>query len=479
MRRDAVVFVHGIPIERRPLDTLHAFTTTVFGPEWHVHPRPLEATDSYEARRFTATRTDDSRQIDVFEYDWHFLQTANRYAGLGPTAMRLLLRRPGGVPDPLFGIWRAIWLTLLTPLVLAAVLFTLGGYFLSTGVPAWIVGLVSSVAVIAIGLGAFRMVSVALTRSFVTAGLVSVARYLDQQPASYAARRAIRGGLVDLLHTLQQGRYDRVAVVGHGLGSHIAYDAIVALWSETHELHAETGVQLAGLDAVEDAARRLPEGGLDADGFQDLQYALWRELRMQGNPWRITDFITIGAPMAFADVTMARPGVLTGMSASEPSRRAELFEQLVRRGGAPQCPPRSETLTVDGDETSTPGYSWRESGVSGVLGAQAPFAVTRWTNLWFPVERGGLRGDWFGGALARLFGPGVRDVAVADTPAGRRRGVSHLKYLIPAGDEANGVTRRLRDALTADTDPPPPRDTPEPDPHSVPRIVHRSWQRSS
>lgn len=467
--RTAVVFVHGLPPDRRPLDALDAFAKSTIGPDRPTYPRPVEITDSYEARRYAGGA---AGEIDIFEYDWRFHIAASRYAGLVPMLARLLLRRPRNVPDPLYGVWRVVWSVLLTPIVVALCLLTVGGYFLSTGVPAWLVGLVSSAIVLAVGLGAFRTVSVALTRSFVTAGLVDVARYLDPQPASYASRRAIRGGLVDLLYTLQQGTFARVVVVAHGVGGYIASDALTALWAETHELHAgpsSTPTGLATLEAVEEAASNPGE-------FQDLQHSLWRDLRMQGNPWRITDFITVGTPMALADLFVGRPGMLSGLTGADREHRADVFDQLVRRGAVMRCPPRSETQSIDGPDDGGLEYS-RHDGGRVVLGSQAQFAVTRWTNLWFPVSRGSLRGDWFGGALRPLYGAGVRDVPVPDdAPDGRRRGVAHLRYFSrPDGRMAAALRAAL--ALEAGTDlaalaPPPDHDT-------VERRVHRSWQRSA
>ena len=66
-----------------------------------------------------------------------------------------------------------------------------------------------------------------------TTSFVDVARYLDTAPHSYAARRAIRGGLVDLLHALHDGRYSRIVIVAHSLGAYIAYDALTSFWAET------------------------------------------------------------------------------------------------------------------------------------------------------------------------------------------------------------------------------------------------------
>jgi hypothetical protein len=473
--RTAVVFVHGLPHERRPFDTLGEFAAAALGPTAAVYPRPVEITDSYEARHYVSG---EPAAIEVFEYDWRFHQTAGRYAGLVPMALRVLLRRPANVPTPLYGIWRAIWLVLLTPIAVAACLLILGGYFLSTGVPAWIVGLVSSALVLAIGLGAFRTVSIALTRSFVTAGFVDVARYLDPLPASYAARRAIRGGLVDLLHNLQQGRFARVVVVGHGLGAYIAYDALTALWAETHELRATTPAVpdgLAHLAALEGLARTR-ESNDDARAFQAVQHALWQDLRLQGNPWRVTDFVTVGTPMALADLLVARPAVLSGLRASDPADRTVLFDRAVRRGAVLTCPPRPETQAIEGPATE-PSYAQPGDGPT-VLGSQAPFAVTRWTNLWYPVTRGSLRGDWFGGALRPLFGAGVRDVPIPDDAAGRRRGAAHLKYF--SGPES-AFARELRRTLALDAceDLTRLNDAPPPDLGTVARVVHRSWQRSA
>lgn len=472
--RTAVVFVHGLPPDRRPLDALDAFAKSALGPDRLVYPLPVEITDSYEARRYV---TDGPGEVEIFEYDWRFHVTAGRYAGLAPMLARLLLRRPRNVPDPLYGVWRVVWSMLLTPLVIALCLLTVGGYFLSTGVPAWLVGLVSSVLVLAVGLGAFRAVSVALTRSFVTAGLVDVARYLDPQPASYASRRAIRGGLIDLLYVLQQGAFARVIVVAHGVGGYIAYDALTALWAETHELHASaTQTELAHLTAVEDAAAELrADDGLDE--FQRLQYALWRNVRMQGNPWRITDFITVGTPMALADLFVARPGILSGLTGADLTSRAALFDRLVRRGAVMRCPPRSETQRVDGPDDAGRDYGLRDGG-RVVLGSQAAFAVTRWSNLWFPVPRGSLRGDWFGGALRPWYGAGVRDLPVPDdVPDGTRRGAAHLAYFSrPDGGLADALRAAL--ALDAYPDLATLQEAPPPDHGTIGRQVHRSWQRS-
>jgi hypothetical protein len=463
----AVVVVHGMG-EQRPMETLDGFVKTALRPrivdgepKWdYYYSRPAEITGSYEARRYIAPRRADvtgpdgiQGQTEVYEYHWSYLMTGNRFADVMPKTLRLLLRRPSNVPDPLFGIWRVVWLVILAILLLIPVLFV-AGYLLNSDVPGWIVGLVISAVILVFWFGLFRMLGRALVNK-VTASFVDVVRYLDTSPNSYAARRAIRGGLVDLLHGLHDGRYSRVVVVAHSLGAYIAYDALMSLWAQLHELSEPPDGQtstLKSLDRLEAAADRLiaePDAVGALTEFRDLQFELWQDLRRQGNPWRITDFVTVGTPMALADLLVTRPALLGGLEESDRTRRSELMDELVRRGALVRCPPRSETLPVEGDAHPPVNYRWRRSEACDVLGSQSPFAVTRWTNLWFPVVRGELRGDWFGGPLRPLFGPGIRDIAVQGSKPERfKRGAAHTEYFAhPDKGGDDDVAGHIRNAL--------------------------------
>jgi hypothetical protein len=469
----AIVFVHGKgETEYRPYETLDGFVKTALHPlgdhKWEYHySRPAELTGSYEARVYVAPQLDGptpnqpkQSQTDVYEYQWQYLMTGSRFAGVVMTTLRLFLRRPGNVPDPLFGIWRAVWMLLLGTICLVVPALALLGYFLGTEFPVWVVGLVASVFLLG-GVGLLSRVLSVLLYSAITTSFIDVARYLDPWMRSYAARRAIRGGMVDLLHALHdEGRYSRIVVVAHGVGTYIAYDALTALWAEYHELNAgppspqtPTRIRLDALKGVEATADRPLEDPEALDSFQHGQFALWQDLRRQGNPWRITDFVTIGAPLALADLLVIRPGLLNGFKKSDTAERRTLFDGLVRRGALVRCPPRSETQPVEGGEQRPASFRLDGRGPRELLGSQAPFAVTRWTNLWFPVNRGELRGDWFGGELRPLFGPGIRDISITgNVPERLARGTAHNDYFnYPEYDDEGDVAWHLRTTLALHT----------------------------
>jgi hypothetical protein len=284
---------------------------------------------------------------------------------------------------------------------------------------------------------------------WLTSSFVDVVRYLDTSPRSYAVRRDIRKGLVEMLqalHASKAPRYDRIVLVAHSLGAYLAYDAIAYLWGLTNARTAHDGKDvpiLSGLKELEQAASALPAPEdwqslavhNHVDEYQAAQRQLWKGIRAQGNPWLITDFVSVGTPMYFADQLLH-------------GKRGRSFGARIERRELPTCPPHNEENPDNNINGTRCYYSWekttweQEGGqrrrVSRrVLYEGAPFAVVRWTNVYFPAEAG-FFGDWFGGPLARLFGPGIRDVKVRGNTLGkpgttwlrhrRMPGIAHSYY---------------------------------------------------
>jgi hypothetical protein len=138
--------------------------------------------------------------------------------------------------------------------------------------------------------------------------------------------------------------------------------------------------------------------GLRAD-YRAAQQALYRLVR-DGRPalhqkdangrWIVSDLVTLGSPLAYADVFLAK-------------NRRDLGDRIHERLLA-SCPPRYQ-------ETS-PGYMRFETAgrKSSCLHQAAVFAPVRWTNMYFPH-------DYIGGPVAPVFGAGIEDVQLDEGAA--------------------------------------------------------------
>lgn len=480
--RQAVVVIHGMG-EQRPLSTVLGFIDNALEPAPDVgrtyYSRPESVTGSYESRRFLApprtvagpdgSEVEVNAQTEFFEYHWSHLMQGNKLADLAVTVRQILFLPIARVPYGLVWAWLVAWL-----LVLGAVWAFVWGPWsavLSDGDGDLLTRLIGTVlsggalaAVVAFVVG--KVLPAWLTNSF-----VDVTRYLDTSPRSYAARKEIRQGLVELLqrlHDAKRGRsqtYDRIIVVGHSLGSYIAFDAISYLWAQHNGKHSgkKAPAVFHGLLEVEQSASGLPpqprfepyvpsaEEDAARARFRTAQREAWLGLREQGNPWRITDLVTAGSPMYFADRLIGGKGKLA-------------FPERIRRGEQPTCPPQDDVSLRERDTEKTRHFSWAHPWTKRrILHEGAPFAVVRWTNLYYPAR---LRffGDWFGGPLAPMYGAGIEDVIVTGNgPRGvgarlwRNRlvpGFAHSLYFdFPddaATDSAATALRRAMDLAASD-----------------------------
>jgi hypothetical protein len=445
MSRQAVVVIHGMG-EQLPLDTLTRFVDSALAPDAtgkrRFYSRPESVTGSLESRRFLAPRVEDEMlnrpQTEFFEYHWSDKMQGNRLDDLWPTFRRMILCYPWRVPAGLKGFWLITWL-LIFGFGWAVGWGPLSGVWRDDDelVTSLVGALVSSALVSAV----LSYVLSRLLPGWLTASFVDVVRYLDTSPRSYGVRREIRKGLVEMLQALHakddrgEQRYDRMVIVAHSLGAYIAYDAMAHLWGLLYAKTSKRGASdLKGLDELEEVAIRLGVRASDAKTYQGAQGALFNGLRATGNPWLISDFVSVGTPMYFADRLMPGKGALG-------------FEQRKARHELPSCPPLVEENgeAPHADQTH---YSWRKYGGRQVLHQGAPFAVVRWTNLFFPT-RFGFFGDWFGGRLGPLFGAGIRDVEVAGNKPWRLvPALAHSLYFrFPNDTDRNSVTTVLREAM--------------------------------
>jgi hypothetical protein len=134
------------------------------------------------------------------------------------------------------------------------------------------------------------------------------------------------------------------------------------------------------------------------EDFRKKQIQLWQEQKSNGNPWLITDLITLGSPLAHMDYLLRAAG----------DRDGGLHERETARE-FPRCPPLKDNWQRELQQcaaTKECAIAYRPLGQrTRIIVPSALFAFVRWTNLYFP-------GDLIGGALAPEFGYGVRDIQV-------------------------------------------------------------------
>lgn len=403
----AVVLIHGIG-EQTPLDTLRAFVAGVLRPpaedadndKADFWSKPDAVSGSFDLRRFrsrsvTVGADGETRlrhaPVDFYEYYW-----AHKMAGssLAHTWQWLsaLLRRPGQVPPRMRGLWVLGWVLVLA---LAAGIAWLGRWQ-----PAGALALVGGGL-----LAALKFIQAFALRDY----LGDAARYFSPVPGNIAVREDIRRGGVELLRRLHEsGDYHRVIVVGHSLGSAIALDLLYHYWTLCHGQHGAPDKPQS--EAIERLEAALKDGAEpDLETLRALQLDVWRELRANGVPWRVTDLITIGSPLTHFPF-------LIGLDPAEFAARKDQRE-------IPVSPP-----VLDDGAISYPRTYRTAAGKTRTLHQPhhaALFAACRWTNLYFP-HSWVLRGDPIGGPLQGRFGNGILDRPVST----RRRGgwFNHTDY---------------------------------------------------
>lgn len=445
-RKSAVILTHGMG-EQMPMATLRGFVKAVWVDNRDINARragdppaggnpvwwkPDTRNASHELYRITTRaggRHDgtDTPRVDFFEFYWADLTTSTTTTQLRDWFMSLLLRRPGRVPSDVRGIWLALWIATIGVIGLISLqgLAQILDWKLDICVKVllWVFTALSAVFV-----------------GFAVAYFGDVAHYIRAKPANIQARREIRKRGLELLQTLSRsGEYDRIILVGHSLGSVIAYDLVRLFWAEENAARtfAPGGTVAAALAVVRKAGEDLNGKPSDAgllEAYQTAQKGLFTNLReAHSDPkkrWLISDLVTLGCPLTHAEFLIARD--------------LATLKQDVEARRLPSAPPATE---ASGDYA----YPVPDPTAAALrLHHAAPFSLVRWTNIYDPGKVA-LFGDIISGPVRGNFGAGVRDVAVRIS--GRvpliGRIFTHTRYW----DEDKGAAQSLaalRQALKLD-----------------------------
>lgn len=418
MRRQAVLIIHGIG-NQRPMETLRGFVRSVWSGDRSLHrdhaqgasvwSKPYALSQNFELRRLTTAENRAGLKTDFFEFYWAHLMQGTKVAHVVHWARSVLWRAPGSVPKTLRLLYWVLWVAVVGGLTLSAV----AAWRLATGddQPWWLKWL----------LGLFVVPAVTMVLTDIVG---DAARYLHVDPANIQSRHAIRSAGMEVLDSLHKKGYERIVVVGHSLGTVIAYDILTHAWAAmSGDEPSATGKVLAAVQTLEDMATR---DVADPVRWQAAQRQLFDLRRAAACAWRVSDFVSMGSPLAHAQVLLAA-------DAAELTTRIAARELL-------GCPPVLEATTVKTQPWR--GFSYPAGGDARRLHHAAVFAVTRWTNLYFP-NQWLLWGDLVGGPVAPVFGAAVRDVPVSTSCRGGL--LSHTSYWQP--DLQNLHILELRRAL--------------------------------
>jgi hypothetical protein len=256
--------------------------------------------------------------------------------------------------------------------------------------------------------------------AFLQSYLGDAARYFRSSPGNVLVRREIRALAVNTMKYLHTcGLYDRIIVVAHSQGTVIAYDMLRAYFSQVcGELplpknlgeaccridNANIDPRREDPDDVKDALRkdaRLTIANIATEVSNHNQNVSAFEgaanVASSRKAWLVTDFVTLGSPLTHAHYLMCQGDSYEGLRSD--------FDRRVREREFPTCPP----IRIDGDKILS-FYNPRTGNREFHHGAL--FALTRWTNLYFPL-RELLWGDAIGGPLKPLFGTHIRDIEVS------------------------------------------------------------------
>jgi hypothetical protein len=438
-RKQAVLVIHGIG-EQRPMETLRTFVDAVWTTNTRIHAKhqegaavwskPYRLAQNFELRRLTTPQNVAGVRTDFFELYWAHLMQGTKAAHVVAWARALLLRNPGNVPKHL----RLAY----TVLVLLIAFGVYMGYRSAaaqaagaSALPVW--------ASFALSLAVIPAVAAILLNI-----VGDAARYLHVAPANVQCRHEIRAAGVEVLKSLHEQKYERIIVVGHSLGSVIGYDILYHAWglynADPPVSNLPSFAALEALETLAIAAADMEQMWSRGDGVEgaavatlteqihEAQRRYFNELKANGSRWRVTDFVSLGSPLAHAEILLAR-------HASELAPKFEGRE-------FPRCLPMLEVTRRKSGDIRRFSYPADES--ERVPHHAAVFAPTRWTNIYFP-NRLLIRGDLIGGPLRSIFGAGVKDIAVHTSL--RFGYLSHTLYWRGDKKGANAHVEALCDAL--------------------------------
>lgn len=451
--KQAIVVIHGMG-EQVPMDTLRGFVRAVWETDTEITknglPNPAEVwskpdlrTGSLELRRITTRQSIPTQNFakgvrsDFYEMYWADLSSGSTLGQVEDWIRGLLLRNPfTRVPRDVFLAWCLLWILTLVVLTFA-IATTLPAKAALWGIRFWDYPPLSWLSdwqswQLALATGFFGFV----LNGFVVPYFGRVVRYTRATPDNIAARKNIRERGLALLSDLHNGDYDRVIIVGHSLGSILAYDLISYFWATrtAPRTVVEGTPEFAALRDLEQVLKDTADLSSQdaAQKFDPVRRAFCRALRSRPRPaagavdgrWLITDLVTLGSPLGHADFLLAKSAKdLAKRRADRDLPTSPPLRELLDPEGVPKA--KAAGLPIDPERPQLLCFPFGSKG-EWQLHHAAPFAAVRWTNVHDPA-RLVFFGDVISSPVARAFGSGVMDIDLR-AERGQSLRFSHTRY---------------------------------------------------
>ncbi len=433
--RQAIVLIHGMG-EQIPMDTIKSFVSTlwvtgvasVVEKATEIWSKPDPRTGSLELRRITTRKSKTGGEFpngvrnDFYELYWADLTAGSTTNQLVGWVKYLLFRPLSRVPPPVRSAWFLLWFLSLLALAIGSLSFVPATWWLAIA-PTWLPQTTAIAAAAALG---------AVLQRMGTATFGRVVKYTRSEPDNIAARAAVRERGLSLLRHLHTGDdYDRIIVVGHSLGSILAYDLVAYFWAEQEVARsiAEGTPAFQSLCRLEESARRLKSAAdvtaikTARTGFRLRQAELRRAMsateRSGGETgWHISDLVTFGSPLTHSEFLLAASKEdLKGRQTARELPTAPPLAEALEKWRIPHA--RSVgLLPTDSSDDCLMAFPERKKPGFWTLHHGAPFSVVRWTNIHDPSSLI-YRGDLISGPLSSAFGSAIEDIDLRqiDRPA--------------------------------------------------------------
>jgi hypothetical protein len=435
-RRQAVVVIHGIG-NQQPMDTLRGFVSRLLEPNDKMYSSPNRLTDNLELRKLSIGH----KNTDFYEFYWANLVKDVPITDIIVWMTKLIYTRR--LPPRLK---KVVW-----GLRVSLPLFTLGIYLLGSRLALlfkdYDIFKVTIYGILAVWIlrSSSNLLFKLIENTFIQF-IGDAVRYTVPTPENIETRSKIRLAGIELLRNLHDDvdendptmkTYDRIVLVGHSLGGIIAYDILSFLWSANNKTFDKaTDANLLNQNALEAISTYVQKDSLDVAEFQTLQNNLFNEQMKLGNTWRITDFITLGTPLAHGAFLLAKDDADFRMKIEQ--REVAISPPQMNDEEKQFCYPKifmGEDSILDDMGVKV---TMSVPRTIKLLHSAAQFGVVRWSNFYFSA-------DYIGGSMRNWFGKGMIDEEIV--PVGKTNQnipvKPHTAYWSDEQPEPMGTIRKI------------------------------------